>query len=97
MGLPGCCGVSNTGAARRVGSAGAMTIPDIGTTRCLLTTGAARLVTVQVGRHGRAVSEVAADLGCGWYAVVDDVVAIGEQLINRPDRIGPSSYCDRAA
>jgi transposase len=62
--------------------------PAIGTSRCLLTTRAARWVTVQVGRHGRAVTDVAADLGCSWHAVMDAVVAVGEQLIDHPDRIG---------
>jgi transposase len=62
--------------------------PEIGTARCLLTTRAARWVTVQVGRHGRSVAEVAADLGCGWHAVMDAVVAVGERLIEHPDRIG---------
>lgn len=37
--------------------------PQIATARCLLTTRAARWVTVQVGRHGRAVTDVAAELG----------------------------------
>ena len=63
-------------------------MPEIGTARCSLTTRAARWVTVQVGRHGRSVSEVAADLGCGWHAVMDAVVAVGEQLVDHPDRIG---------
>jgi transposase len=62
--------------------------PQIGTSRCLLTTRAARWVTVQVGRHGRSVAEIAADLGCSWYAVMDAVVAVGEQVIGHPDRIG---------
>ena len=43
---------------------------------------------MQVGRHGRSVAEVAADLGCSWHAVMDAVVAVGEQLIDHPDRIG---------
>ena len=34
--------------------------------------------TVQVGPHGRAVSDIARDLGCGWHAVMDAVVAVGE-------------------
>ena len=42
----------------------------------------------QVGRHGRAVSDVAAELGRGWHAVMEAVVAIGEQLVDHPDRIG---------
>jgi len=62
---------------------------EIATARCALTTRAARWVTVQVGRNGRAVSDVARDLGCGWHAVMDAVVAVGEQLIDHPDRIGP--------
>ena len=37
--------------------------PRIETRRCALTTRAARWGTFQVGRHGRAVSEIAADLG----------------------------------
>ena len=62
--------------------------PEIGTTRCALTTRAARWATLQVGRHGRAVADVARDLGCGWHTVMDAVIAIGEQLIDHPDRIG---------
>jgi transposase len=61
---------------------------EVATARCVLTTRAARWATVQVGRHGRAVTEVARDLGCGWHAVMDAVVAVGEQLIDHPDRIG---------
>ena len=61
---------------------------ELGTARCALTTRAARWATVQVGRNGRAVSDVARDLGCGWHAVMDAVVAVGEQLIDHPDRIG---------
>jgi transposase len=62
--------------------------PEIATARCGLTTRAARWATLQVGGHGRAVSEVADDLGCGWHMVMDAVVVIGEQLIDDPDRIG---------
>ena len=54
-----------------------------------MTTRAARWATVQVGRHGRAVSEVADDLGCDWHTVMDAVVVFGEILINDPDRYGP--------
>jgi transposase len=63
--------------------------PEVSTARCALTTRAARWSTLQVGRHGRAVADVARDLGCGWHAVMDAVVAVGEQLIDHPDRIGP--------
>lgn len=65
------------------------TNPEIATTRSALTTRAARWVTTQVGRHGRTVADVARDLGCGWHMVMDAVVAVGEQLIDHPDRIGP--------
>ena len=61
---------------------------EIGAARCALTTRAARWATLQVGRHGRAVSDVARDLGCGWHTVMDAVVVIGEQLVDHPDRIG---------
>ena len=37
--------------------------PRIASSRCQLTTRAARWATLQVGRHGRAVSEVATDWG----------------------------------
>ncbi len=62
--------------------------PEIGAVRCALTTRAARWSTLQVGRNGRAVSDVARDLGCGWHTVMDAVVIIGEQLVDHPDRIG---------
>lgn len=62
--------------------------PEIATARCSLTTRSARWATLQVGRHGRAVADVARDLGCGWHTVMDAVVAVGEQLIDHRDRIG---------
>ena len=61
---------------------------EIGAARCALTTRAARWSTLQVGRNGRAVSDVARDLGCNWHTVMDAVVVIGEQLVDHPDRIG---------
>jgi transposase len=61
---------------------------EIGGARSALTTRAARWATLQVGRNGRAVSDVASELGCGWHTVMDAVVVIGEQLIDHPDRIG---------
>lgn len=60
--------------------------PAIAAPRLKLTDRAARWATVQVGRHGRSVSEVAKDLGCGWHAVMDAVVAYGQVLIDDPDR-----------
>jgi transposase len=62
--------------------------PRIASARCQLTTRAARWATVQVGRHGRAVSEVAEDLGCGWHAVMNAVELYGNELIDDPGRIG---------
>jgi transposase len=62
--------------------------PEIATARCALTTRAARWSTLHVGRNGRAVSDVARELGCGWHTVMDAVVAIGEQFVDDPDRIG---------
>ena len=43
--------------------------PAIGPQRALLTSRAARWATVQVGRRGRPVDEVAAELGCDWHTV----------------------------
>ena len=63
----------------------------IASSRCAMTTRAARWATLQVGRHGRAVSEVAADLGCDWHTVMDAVVVYGTPLIDDPDRYGAVS------
>jgi len=65
--------------------------PEIASARCALTTRAARWATVQVGRHGRAVSEVAADLGCSWHPVMDAVVLYGGELVDDPARFGAVS------
>jgi len=53
----------------------------IASARQLLTTRAARWVTIQVGRHARSVNEVAHELGCGWHTVNGTVVAYGEALL----------------
>lgn len=60
--------------------------PQIAAPRLKLTDRAARWATIQVGRHGRSVSEVAKDLGCGWHGVMDAVAAYGQVLIDDPDR-----------
>jgi transposase len=60
----------------------------IASARSALTTRAARWATAQVGRHGRAVSEVAEDLACDWHTVMDAVVLFGEVLIEDPARFG---------
>ena len=62
--------------------------PTVASSRCAMTTRAARWATLQVGRHGRSVSEVADDLGCDWHTVMDAVVLFGEPLIDDPAR-----YC----
>ena len=67
--------------------------PRIAAPRMALTDRAGRWATVQVGRHGRAVSEVAADLGCDWHTVNDAVVAYGTVLIADPHRFGDCHGC----
>jgi transposase len=65
--------------------------PEIASARCQMTTRAAKWATVQVGRHGRTVAEVAAELGCDWHTVMDAVVLYGTPLIDDPDRFGAVS------
>lgn len=60
--------------------------PTIASERSALTTRAARWATRQVGKHGRAVSEVADDLACDWHTVMDAVVLFGQVLIDDPTR-----------
>ena len=62
--------------------------PRIASTRCQLTTRAARWATLQVGCHGRSVYEVAHDLSCDWHTVMDAVVLFGRPLIDDPGRFG---------
>ena len=62
--------------------------PEIGSPRCAMTTRAAKTATLQVGRHGRSVSEVATDLGCDWHTVMNAVVMFGTPLVEDPNRIG---------
>ena len=71
--------------------AGSWTILDerIAWPRAALTDRAARWATVQVGRRGRSVNEVASELGCDWHTVNDAVVAYGEALLAADcDRVG---------
>ena len=49
--------------------------------RALLTSRAARWVTTQVGRLGRPVDEVAAELGCDWHTVNKEVGRWGAALL----------------
>ncbi len=63
--------------------------PTIGPQRALLTSRAARWVTVQVGRSGRPVQEVAEELGCDWHTVNNEVRRWGEALLEADaDRVG---------
>jgi len=57
--------------------------------RLSVTDRAARWATLQVGRHGRTVKEVAADLGADWHAINDAVIAYGQALLDADtDRVG---------
>jgi transposase len=63
-------------------------VPAIAASRLAMTDRAGRWATGQVGRNGRTVNEVAAELGCDWHTVNDAVVACGTALVEDPDRIG---------
>jgi len=65
------------------------TDPRIAPVRAAMTDRAGRWVTVQVGREGRTVADVARELGCDWHTVMDAVVAYGTPLVEDPARIGP--------
>ena len=66
--------------------------PGIGAVRALLTSRAARWETVGVGRLGRPVDEVAAELGCGWHTVNNEVGHWGEALLEADtSRVGEVS------
>jgi hypothetical protein len=62
--------------------------PAIAAPRQALTDRAGRWVTLQVGRYGRSVAEVADELGCAWHTVNDAVVSYGEALVDDGARIG---------
>ena len=62
------------------------TAPEIAVPRHRLTDRAGRWATVQVGKKGRPVCDVADELGAGWDPVMDAVVAFGQALIDDPDR-----------
>lgn len=75
----------------RACAAGSWTILDerIAGPRAALTDRAGRWATVQVGRLGRSVNEVAGELGCDWHTVNDAVIAYGEALLAADvDRVG---------
>lgn len=57
--------------------------------RLSVTDRAGRWATLQVGQRGRAVSDVAAELGADWHAVNDAVMAYGQALLDADvDRVG---------
>ncbi len=71
--------------------AGSWTVVDgrIASVRAVLTDRCARWCTIQVGRFGRSVNEVAADLACDWHTVNDAVLVYGEALLAADvDRVG---------
>jgi hypothetical protein len=45
-------------------------------------------VTLEVGKSGRSVNQVAEVLGCDWHTVNDAVLAYGTALVDHPDRFG---------
>src|SRR5690606_6447580 len=63
--------------------------PAVASPRAVMTARAGRWVTVQVGRLGRTVAEVAGELGCDWHTVNDTVIAYGQSLLDaHAGRIG---------
>lgn len=63
--------------------------PRIAAPRLSVTDRAGRWATLQVGRNGRAVSDVASELGASWHAINDAVVAYGQALLDADhDRVG---------
>ena len=56
--------------------------PRIAAPRLSVTDRAGRWATVQVGRAGRAVSDVAGELGGDWHAIHDAVIAYGTALLD---------------
>jgi transposase len=63
--------------------------PRIASPRLSVTDRAGRWATVQVGRNGRAVSDVAGELGANWHAINDAVIAYGQALLDADDhRVG---------
>jgi len=65
---------------------------EIAPARSALTARAGRWATAAVGRDGRAVSDVAAELGCDWHTVNGAVMAWGQALLDADcDRVGDVS------
>ena len=65
---------------------------EIAPVRSALTTRAGCWATTAVGRDARAVSDVAAELGCGWHTVNKAVLCWGEALLAADvERVGAVS------
>jgi transposase len=63
--------------------------PWIAAPRLSVTDRAGRWATLQVGRNGRAVSDVARELGADWHAINDAVIAYGHALLDADvERVG---------
>jgi hypothetical protein len=62
--------------------------PRIAPARAAMTDRAGRWATVQVGRLGRTVAEVARELGSDWHTVNSAVIAYGTVLVDDPERFG---------
>lgn len=63
--------------------------PRIAAPRLSVTDRAGRWATLQVGRAGRAVSDVAGELGADWHAINDAVLAYGQALLDADEtRVG---------
>lgn len=66
--------------------------PEIAPADHLLTSRAGRWVTEQVGRYGRAVSDLATELGVAWHTINDAVVGWGQALLEADvDRVGQTT------
>jgi transposase-like protein len=61
---------------------------SIAAPRMAMTDRAGRWATLEVGRSGRSVNEVADALGCDWHTVNDAVIAYGSALVDHPARFG---------
>jgi len=62
--------------------------PRIAAPRMAMTDRAGRWVTLEVGKFGRSVNEVATTLGCDWHTVNEAVLSYGEALVEDPGRFG---------
>lgn len=50
--------------------------------RHLVTDRAGRWLTIQIGKNGRSVAEVAEELGCDWHTINDTLLRYGEALVD---------------